>query len=82
MDISRRKFAAGALAGLAASQARRLQARRPPPKLFVFLIAEQFRQIYLDRANSLLAPGGFRGLSRADEEFESPEGEYNPLKAK
>ena len=62
MDISRRKFAAGALAGLAASQARRLQARRPPPKLFVFLIAEQFRQIYLDRANSLLAPGGFREL--------------------
>jgi hypothetical protein len=35
---------------------------RQRPKLFVFLIAEQFRQLYLDRAGSLLTPGGFREL--------------------
>jgi len=62
MAISRRRFAAGALAGLAGYLPRRLHALRPPPKLFVFLIAEQFRQLYLDRAGSLLAPGGFREL--------------------
>ena len=62
MDISRRRFAAGALAGLAGYLPGRLQALRPRPKLFVFLIAEQFRQIYLDRAGSLLATGGFREL--------------------
>jgi len=62
MAISRRRFAAGALAGLAASLPGRLQALRPRPKLFVFLIAEQFRQLYLDRAGSLLSLGGFREL--------------------
>jgi hypothetical protein len=62
MPISRRRFAAGALAGLAGYLPGRLQALRPRPKLFVFLIAEQFRQIYLERIGSLLAPGGFREL--------------------
>ena len=62
MPISRRRFAAGALAGLAGYLPGRLQALRPPPKLFVFLIAEQFRQLYLDRTWSRLAPGGFREL--------------------
>lgn len=62
MPISRRRFAFGALAGLAGSLPGRLQALRPRPKLFVFLIAEQFRQLYLDRAANLLAPGGFREL--------------------
>ena len=50
------------MAGLAGYLPSRLQALRPPPKLFVFLIAEQFRQLYLDRAGGLLAPGGFREL--------------------
>ncbi|MGC9949600.1 MAG: alkaline phosphatase family protein [Bryobacteraceae bacterium] len=62
MPISRRRFAAGALAGLAGYLPGRLQALRPRPKLFVILIAEQFRQLYLDRAASLLTPGGFREL--------------------
>ena len=62
MPISRRQFAAGALAGLAGYLPSRLQALRPRPKLFVFLIAEQFRQLYLERASGLLAPGGFREL--------------------
>jgi len=62
MAISRRRFAAGALAGLAGYPARRLQALRPRPRLFVFLIAEQFRQLYLDRSGNLLKPGGFREL--------------------
>src|ERR1019366_9029672 len=55
MAISRRQFTAGALAGLAGYLPGRLEALRPRPKLFVFLIAEQFRQLYLDR-------GGFREL--------------------
>jgi hypothetical protein len=50
------------MAGLAGYLPGRLQALRPRPKLFVFLIAEQFRQLYLDRAGSLLAPGGFHEL--------------------
>ncbi|MGA2737735.1 MAG: alkaline phosphatase family protein [Bryobacteraceae bacterium] len=62
MPISRRRFAAGALAGLAGSLPSRMQALRPQPKLFVFLIAEQFRQLYLDRAGSMLMSGGFREL--------------------
>ena len=62
MAISRRRFTAGALAGLAGSLPGHLQALRPRPKLFVFLIAEQFRQLYLDRTGSLLSPGGFREL--------------------
>src|SRR6202050_1177240 len=63
MDISRRRFTAGALAGLAGSLPSRLQALRPRPKLFVFLIAEQFRQLYLDRTWGILPPGGFRELT-------------------
>src|ERR1700691_1818473 len=62
MAISRRQFASGALAGLAGCLPGPLRALRPRPKLFVFLIAEQFRQLYLDRAGNLLAPGGFREL--------------------
>ncbi|HVN06408.1 MAG TPA: alkaline phosphatase family protein [Bryobacteraceae bacterium] len=62
MPISRRRFAAGTLAGLAACLPKRLQALRPPPKLLVVLIAEQFRGIYLNRAGPLLAPGGFNEL--------------------
>jgi len=62
MAISRRRFAAGALAGLAGCPPGRLRALRPRPKLFVFLIAEQFRQLYLNRAGDLLTPGGFREL--------------------
>ena len=62
MPISRRRFAASALAGLAGCLPSRLQALRTRPKLFVILIAEQFRQLYLDRNASLLAPGGFREL--------------------
>jgi predicted AlkP superfamily pyrophosphatase or phosphodiesterase len=62
MPISRRRFAAGALAGLAGYLPGRLQALRSRPKLFVFLIAEQFRQLYLDRAGSLLGSGGFHEL--------------------
>ena len=62
MAISRRQFAAGALAGLAGCLPGRLFGLRSRPKLFVFLVAEQFRQIYLDRAGSSLAPGGFREL--------------------
>ena len=62
MAISRRRFAAGALAGLAGYLPNRLQALRPTPKLFVFLIAEQFRQLYLDRVAGLLASGGFHEL--------------------
>jgi predicted AlkP superfamily pyrophosphatase or phosphodiesterase len=60
MLISRRRFAP-ALAGLAASVPRRLRALPPRPRLFVFLVAEQFRRIYLERARRL-APGGFRRL--------------------
>jgi len=62
MDISRRRFAAAALTGLAGYLPARLQALRRPPKLFVFLIADQFRQLYLERAEPRLAPGGFREL--------------------
>jgi len=62
MPISRRQFAAGALAGLAGCLPGRLRALRNRPKLFVILIAEQFRQLYLERAGNLLAPGGFREL--------------------
>jgi len=61
MPISRRRFVAGAFAGLSGFLPR-LDALRPRPKLFVFLIAEQFRQLYLDRTRNLLSPGGFREL--------------------
>src|SRR5689334_21837610 len=62
MQISRRRFATAALAGLAGGLPGRLLAVRPRPRLFVFLIAEQFRQIYLDRAANRLSAGGFREL--------------------
>ena len=63
MPISRRRFTAGALAGVAACLPGRLQALRARPKLFVFLIAEQFRQVYLDRATGTLPEaGGFHEL--------------------
>jgi len=62
MAISRRRFAAGVLAGLATSLPDRVQALRPRPKLFVFLIADQFRQLYLGRIGNLLIQGGFREL--------------------
>jgi hypothetical protein len=61
MALSRRHFTA-TLAGLAGYLPSRLQALRPRPKLFVFLIAEQFRQIYLDRGAAMLSTGGFREL--------------------
>lgn len=62
MPISRRRFTTGALAGLAGYLPSRLLALRSRPKLFVFLIAEQFRQLYLDRAGTSLAAAGFREL--------------------
>ncbi|HLY16951.1 MAG TPA: alkaline phosphatase family protein [Bryobacteraceae bacterium] len=62
MAISRRRFAVGTLAGLAGCLPDGLRALRPRPKLFVFIIAEQFRQIYLDRVANRLSPGGFREL--------------------
>jgi len=62
MSISRRRFAATVAAGLAGYLPERLQALRARPKLFVFLIAEQFRQVYLDRCAHLLVTGGFKRL--------------------
>jgi hypothetical protein len=62
MPISRRRFAAGALAGLAGYLPSRLQALPKRPKLFIFVIAEQFRQLYLDRAGNNLGTAGFREL--------------------
>lgn len=62
MLISRRRFAAGALAAAAAYLPKGLRALQPRPKLFIFLVAEQFRQIYLERAAPRLAPAGFREL--------------------
>jgi len=62
MYISRRYFAAGALAGLAGLQLDRGQVLAPRPKLFIFLIAEQFREIYLERIAAGLTQGGFNQL--------------------
>jgi hypothetical protein len=62
MSISRRRFAAAVAAGLAGCMPEPLPALRPRPKLFVFLIAEQFRQVYLERCALRLEPGGFRRL--------------------
>ena len=62
MLISRRRFAGAALAGLCGSLPDRLQALPRRPKLFVFLIAEQFREVYLERTERPLEPGGFRRL--------------------
>src|SRR5579863_6542263 len=57
--LTRRRFA-GCIAGSLA--AGRLLAIPPRPKLFVLLLAEQFRSDYLSRFSSLFAPGGFRRL--------------------
>jgi len=62
MAISRRHFAATLAAGLAGGLPERLPALRSRPKLFVFLIAEQFRQVYLERSAHLLVAGGFKRL--------------------
>ncbi|HTQ54575.1 MAG TPA: alkaline phosphatase family protein [Bryobacteraceae bacterium] len=61
MSISRRRFTA-TLAGVTGFLPASLRALPPRPKLFVFLFAEQFRQIYLDRIKPLLVPAGFREL--------------------
>jgi arylsulfatase A-like enzyme len=53
--ITRRGFAG--LLGAAA-----LGARTPAPPVGVLVVAEQFRQDYLDRYEHLLGPGGFRRL--------------------
>ncbi len=53
----------GTLAGVAGLSANRLVALRPKPKLFVVVIAEQFRQLYLSRTWNSLVPGGFRELA-------------------
>src|SRR5437588_2643845 len=57
--LTRRRFA-GCIAGSLA--AARLAAIPPRPKLFVLLIAEQFRSDYLSRFGGLFGPGGFRRL--------------------
>jgi hypothetical protein len=62
MSISRRRFAATVAAGLTGFLPARPGALRPRPKLFVFLIAEQFRQAYLDRCARALVAGGFKRL--------------------
>jgi len=62
MSISRRRFAATVAAGLVGYMPSRLRALRPRPKLFIFLIAEQFRQVYLERCASRLEPGGLKRL--------------------
>jgi hypothetical protein len=57
--LTRRRFA-GCIAGSLA--AARLSAIPPRPKLFVLLLAEQFRSDYLSRFSALFGPGGFRRL--------------------
>src|SRR3979411_2333778 len=57
--LTRRRFA-GCIAGSLA--AARLSAIPPRPKLFVLLVAEQFRSDYLSKFTSLFGPGGFRRL--------------------
>ena len=61
MLISRRSFAAG-LAAAAAWLPDHLKALPAHPKLFVIIISEQFRQVYLERAEGGLDSGGFRRL--------------------
>ena len=58
--LTRRQFAACSTAWLAG--ATRLKAIPPRPKLFVLLVAEQFRSDYLSRFSALFGPGGFRRL--------------------
>jgi hypothetical protein len=57
--LTRRRFA-GCIAGSLA--AARLLAIPPRPKLFVLLLAEQFRSDYLSRFSGLFGSGGFRRL--------------------
>ena len=57
--LTRRRFAECITGSLAAA---RLFAIAPRPKLFVLLLAEQFRSDYLGRFAGLFAPGGFRRL--------------------
>ncbi len=60
MLVSRRSFAAIAMAGLTGM--RGVFAARPRPKLIVLLIAEQFRSDYLDLFGNFLGAGGLRRL--------------------
>jgi hypothetical protein len=63
MPVSRRSFASGVACGLAGSLARAfVPAAKNSSKLLILLIAEQFRPDYLERAETRLAPGGFRRL--------------------
>jgi hypothetical protein len=57
--LTRRRFA-GCIAG--SLGAARLLAIPPRPKLFVLLLAEQFRSDYLSRFSGLFGAGGFRRL--------------------
>src|SRR5947208_7303309 len=59
VQLSRRRFAATLAGSLGAA---RLAAVPPRPKLFVLLVAEQFRADYLTRFAGLLGPSGFRQL--------------------
>src|SRR5215510_5200598 len=62
-QLSRRRFAAFSTAWLAGSfGAGRLWSVPPRPKLFVLLLAEQFRADYLSRFSAQFSPGGFRKL--------------------
>ncbi|MBI3471369.1 MAG: alkaline phosphatase family protein [Candidatus Solibacter usitatus] len=47
---------------LSASAAALVAAEPPHPKLFILLVAEQFRSDYLDRWAHLMGTGGFRRL--------------------
>jgi Type I phosphodiesterase / nucleotide pyrophosphatase len=58
-QLSRRRFAATLAASFGAA---RLAAIPPRPKLFVLLVAEQFRADYLSRFAGLFGAGGFRRL--------------------
>src|SRR6476620_3341451 len=63
VGLSRRQFAAFSTAwGAGSLAATRLAAIPPRPKLFILLVAEQFRSDYLSRFSSLFGPGGFRRL--------------------
>lgn len=61
MQLSRRRFAALSTAWLAGS-ASRLLGIPPRPKLFVLIVAEQFRSDYLSRFTNQFTAGGFRRL--------------------
>src|SRR5712692_7447541 len=59
VQLSRRRFAATLAGSLGAA---RLAAVPPRPKLFVLLVAEQFRSDYLSQFSGQFGPGGFRRL--------------------